>query len=123
METIITMIFAAFSAILGIAILTILVLLAICSVHSWYCYFFEHQSRKVWREVYTHAKECVYDSENSYISSISFYCRGYKVILWLDNNTASIHEKDGDCLFSEFDKRRSEKLFKKVLAETGYQIK
>lgn len=117
------MIFVVFSAILGIAILAILVLLAICSVHSWYLYIFEHQSWKVWKEVYTHAKECVYDSENSYISSISFYCRGHKVVLWLDNNTATIHEEDGNCLFSEFDKRRSEKLFKKVLAETGYQIK
>lgn len=123
METIITITFVAFSAILGIAILAILVLLAICSVHSWYLYIFEHQSWKVWKEVYTHAKECVYDSESSYIPSITFYCRGRKVILWLDNNTASIHEEDGSCLFGEFDKRRSEKLFKKVLAETGYQIK
>ena len=123
METIITVIFMAFSAILGIATLAILVLLASCSVHSWYYYLFEHQSWKVWKEVYVHAKECVYDSESSYIPSISFYCRGRRVILWLDNNTATIHEEDGNCLFSEFDKRRSEKLFKKVLDETGYQIK
>lgn len=108
---------------MGVSVLTILVLFAICSVNSWYCYLFEHQSWKVWKEVYTHAKECVYDSESSYIPSISFYCRGRKVILWLDDNTASIHEEDGGCLFSDFDKRRSEKLFKKVLAETGYQIK
>lgn len=123
METIITITFVAFSAILGIAILAILVLFAICSVHSWYLYIFEHQSWKVWKEVYTHAKECVYDSESSYIPSITFYCRGHRVILWLGSNTASIHEEDGSCLFSKFDKRRSEKLFKKVLAETGYQIK
>lgn len=99
------------------------ILLYTCNCNSIFYYIFYHKKYLIWKEVYTHAEECVYDSESSYSPSITFYCRGRRVILWLDNNTASIHEEDGSCLFSEFDKRRSEKLFKKVLAETGYQIK
>jgi hypothetical protein len=77
------------------------------------CYYiFYYKNYLVWKDIYTHAADCELLYDIGWAAAYKY--KQYKILLWGDSKTASIHLLGKGCVFSTHDLKRSKALYKAI---------
>lgn len=97
-----------YSCIIAIILIISMVMLIIITNHNLYCVVFEHKDRKLWKFFIKNAIK--FKVVGSWSNSTVLEYDGYKIWVWYDSKSTSVHLED-KCVLSSFDEKMSMRMY------------